>query len=123
MVDLPLALAVAAGAVAALNPCGFALLPVYLSALVVDTAPSRARAFGRALLASASMTAGFAAVFAVFGLALTPVADAVQRHLPWFTVVLGLALLVAGGWLLAGRDLPAGPRWGRRRTPGPGVQG
>jgi len=111
MVDLPLGLAVAAGALAALNPCGFALLPVYLSALVADDTPSRARAFGRALLASASMTAGFATVFALFGLALTPVADVVARHLPWFTVVLGLALVVVGAWLLAGRDLPAVPPW------------
>jgi hypothetical protein len=30
----------------------------------------------------------------------------VQRHLPWFTVVLGVALLLVGGWLLAGRDVP-----------------
>jgi cytochrome c biogenesis protein CcdA len=107
MADIPLGLAVAAGTLAALNPCGFVLLPVYLSALVLgDDAPSRGRVVARALVTAASITAGFAAVFAVFGLALAPVADAVQRHLPWFTVALGLALVPVGGWLLAGREIP-----------------
>jgi cytochrome c biogenesis protein CcdA len=53
------------------------------------------------------MTLGFAAVFGIFGLAVAPVASQVQQHLPWFTVVFGLLLVGAGGWLLAGRDLPA----------------
>jgi cytochrome c-type biogenesis protein len=116
MGDLPLGLAVAAGTLAALNPCGFALLPVYLSALVLgDDAPSRGRALARALVTAASITAGFAAVFAVFGLALVPVADVVQRHLPWFTVALGLALVPVGAWLLAGRGIPS-LRWSRPGT-------
>jgi len=37
MSDVPGALAAAAGTLAALNPCGFALLPVYLT--VVGTCP------------------------------------------------------------------------------------
>jgi cytochrome c biogenesis protein CcdA len=113
MADVPLALAVAAGTLAAVNPCGFALLPVYLSTLVLgddDAAglagSARGRAVGRALVSAGAITLGFAGVFGVFGLALTPVAGAVQRHLPWFTVILGVALVVAGGWLLAGRHLP-----------------
>ncbi|MFI2369265.1 cytochrome c biogenesis CcdA family protein [Streptomyces sp. NPDC018833] len=53
------------------------------------------------------MTVGFAAVFALFGLAITLVAGQVQQHLPWFTIVFGLLLAIAGAWLLAGRDLPA----------------
>ncbi|MFG3309512.1 hypothetical protein [Streptomyces wuyuanensis] len=55
---------------AAVNPCGFALLPAYLSLLVLgDESPSRtvAVAVGRALAATAAMTAGFAAFFGVFG--------------------------------------------------------
>jgi cytochrome c biogenesis protein CcdA len=110
MADVPLALALAAGTLAAVNPCGFALLPVYLSTLVLGGAgaphPSRGQAVGWALVSTAAITLGFAAVFGVFGLALTPVAGAVQRHLPWFTVILGVSLVAAGGWLLAGRNLP-----------------
>lgn len=108
MSDLPLALALTAGMLAAANPCGFALLPAYLSLLVLgDDSPTRGAAVGRALAATAAMTAGFASVFALFGLAIAPVAGQVQQHLPWFTIVFGLLLVLVGGWLLAGRDLPA----------------
>ncbi len=108
MADVPIALAVAAGMLAAVNPCGFALLPVYLSLLVAgDDAPGRVPAVRRALVATAAMTLGFAGVFGVFGLVIAPVAGALQEHLPWFTVVLGLAVVALGGWLLAGRRLPA----------------
>ncbi|GGK99756.1 cytochrome c biogenesis CcdA family protein [Mangrovihabitans endophyticus] len=107
MTEVPYALALTAGMLAAVNPCGFALLPVYLSLLTVgDDAPGRVPAVRRALLATAAMTAGFVAVFGVFGLVLLPVAGAVHAYLPWFTVVLGVAVAVAGVWLLAGRTLP-----------------
>ncbi|WP_328399506.1 cytochrome c biogenesis protein CcdA [Streptomyces sp. NBC_00390] len=108
MADLPLALALSAGMLAAVNPCGFALLPAYLSLLVLgDDAPGRTVAVGRALTATAAMTAGFAALFGVFGLAIQPVAGQVQEQLPWFTIVFGLVMAGAGAWLLAGRQLPA----------------
>ncbi|WP_244176963.1 cytochrome c biogenesis CcdA family protein [Streptomyces albus] len=106
-----LTLALTAGMLAAVNPCGFALLPAYLSLLVLggggEDTPSRTTLVGRALTATAAMTAGFTAVFAVFGLVVAPVAGQVQRHLPWFTVVFGLLLGLVGIWLLAGRQLPA----------------
>ncbi|TDO29869.1 cytochrome c biogenesis protein CcdA [Kribbella sp. VKM Ac-2527] len=107
MPDGLLAIALGAGMLAAVNPCGFALLPAYLSLLVTgDQPPNRATAVGRALVLSAGMTLGFAAVFGVFGLAVAPVASSVQRYLPWFTIGLGLLLAGVGAWLLAGRPMP-----------------
>ncbi|WP_020388690.1 cytochrome c biogenesis CcdA family protein [Kribbella catacumbae] len=107
MPDGLLAIALGAGMLAAVNPCGFALLPAYLSLLVTgDQPPNRATAVGRALLLTAGMTLGFAAVFGVFGLAVAPVASSVQRYLPWFTIGLGLLLAGLGAWLLTGRPLP-----------------
>ena len=112
MNDVPVALAVAAGAVAALNPCGFAVLPAYLSILVADARDATwSVAVGRALATTAAVTAGFVGVFGVFGLVLTPIAGAVQSRLPWFTVLFGVALAGLGGWLLAGRELPGLTRW------------
>ncbi|MFW6720299.1 cytochrome c biogenesis CcdA family protein [Streptomyces sp. MAR4 CNY-716] len=106
MADVPLALALGAGMLAAVNPCGFALLPAYLSLLVLgDDAPGRTVAVGRAVAATAAMTAGFAALFGIFGLAVQPVAGQVQQHLPWFTIAFGLLVAAAGAWLLAGRQL------------------
>lgn len=63
------------------------------------------------------MTLGFAAVFGVFGLVVSPVAAEVQRYLPWFTVGFGALVALAGLWLLLGRELPT-PRW---RPGGPAV--
>jgi cytochrome c-type biogenesis protein len=112
MFDAPYALALTAGLLAAVNPCGFALLPAYLSLLVVGdrvdaSGAGRLAAVGRALVLTAAMTVGFVAVFGVFGLLAAPAADAVARNLPWLSVVVGLVLAGLGGWLLAGRDLPA----------------
>jgi cytochrome c-type biogenesis protein len=118
MADLGLALA--AGLVAALNPCGFALLPVYLTLLVVgDDSPSRVLAVRRALGATAAMTTGFIVVFGTVGLVISPVASLVYRYVPWFTVAFGLLLVLLAGWLIAGRALPS---FGLRPTRGPHVK-
>lgn len=106
MTDAPLALAVAAGMLAAVNPCGFALLPAYLSLLIAGDSGTRTTAVVRALGTTAAMTAGFVAVFGLFGLVVAPIAGSVQQHLPWVTIGVGLLLAGLGGWLLAGRQLP-----------------
>jgi cytochrome c biogenesis protein CcdA len=128
MSDAPYGLALAAGLLAAVNPCGFALLPAYLSMLVLggrDGGPSgdpgghggdrrgrpaadRSRfvPVSRALALTGAMTVGFVAVFGAFGLLAAPAADALARRLPVVSVLIGLALVALGGWLLAGRQLP-----------------
>jgi len=105
MDDGAVTLALGAGVVAAVNPCGFALLPAYLSLFVLDDQPSRPVAVARAVKATTAMTAGFVAVFAGFGALVAPAAANVQLYLPGFTVALGLLLVVAGFWVLAGRRL------------------
>jgi cytochrome c biogenesis protein CcdA len=102
-----LVLALSAGMLGAVNPCGFALLPAYLSMLVVAEPGAPGRAVWRALRCTIALTGGYVLVFGTFGLLLTPVADALTPRLPWLTVVLGLGLAVVGGWLLAGRSLPS----------------
>jgi cytochrome c biogenesis protein CcdA len=104
-------LALAAGMVAALNPCGFAMLPAYLTLVVrgEDADPGRTAAVGRALAATAAMAMGFLAVFGLFGVLTVPVASAVQRYLPYATIVIGIALVGLGIWLLSGRELTWGP--------------
>lgn len=101
-----LLVAVVAGMVATVNPCGFAMLPAYL-ALVVSGASeqSRTRLLTRAVVSSAMMTLGFVTVFGLFGLAFSVVASSVQRYLPFVTVAIGLALVVLGALLLMGREI------------------
>ncbi len=106
MTDGLLLVALGAGVLAAVNPCGFALLPAYVSLLLAgDAAPSRPVAVVRALGLTGAMTLGFAGVFLGFGLLVAPVASQVQRHLPWVTVGLGCVLALAGLWLASGRSL------------------
>lgn len=120
MIDGLLVVAVAAGMVAAVNPCGFALLPAYLGLFVWgpegrgSTSGGTGGAIRRALRASLALGLGFVGVFTAFGLVIAPVASGVQQHLPWFTVVFGLSLAVVGAWLLIRGELPSLPRRGRR---------
>jgi cytochrome c biogenesis protein CcdA len=111
-----LILALAAGALAAVNPCGFALLPAYLSLLVVDEDAARRRAIGRALLATLGLTAGFVGVFGLVGAVLASAAGWLPARLPWFTMAFGLVLVALGGWLAAGRRPPSLP-WRPARAP------
>ncbi|MGV0159641.1 cytochrome c biogenesis CcdA family protein [Mycobacterium colombiense] len=113
-------LAFAAGLVAALNPCGFAMLPAYLLLVVRGRragASSGVTAAGRALAATVGMALGFLTVFGVFGALTVSAATTVQRYLPYATVVVGVALIGLGAWLLSGRALsaltprPLAPRW------------
>ncbi|APE37994.1 hypothetical protein BOX37_03460 [Nocardia mangyaensis] len=99
--------AFAAGLVAALNPCGFALLPSYLTLVVLGTEGARTRvsALGRAVTATAAMATGFLLVFGTFGLLIAPLTSMVQRYLPAVTVLIGVALAGLGVWLLTGREL------------------
>lgn len=108
-------LAFAAGLVAALNPCGFVMLPAYLVLVVrgEGTDDLRAQAgglrglalIGRALAATVGMAFGFLTVFGVFGALTISAATMVQRYLPYMTVLIGIALVALGVWLLSGREL------------------
>lgn len=109
------ALAFVAGMVAAFNPCGFAMLPAYLTLVIDPQSGGQLAAVGRALAATAAMALGFLAVFGSFGLLTVSVASTVQRYLPYVTLAIGVGLVGLGIWLLSGRELRApnlaGGRW------------
>ena len=98
------ALAFGAGLVAALNPCGSAMLPAYLTLVVRGERTGEPAAVARALATTAAMALGFLTVFGVFGVLTVSVASTVQRYLPYVTVVIGIGLLALGLWLLLGRE-------------------
>lgn len=107
-------LAFAAGLIAALNPCGFAMLPAYLALVVRGEQRSQVRAVGRALGATVAMAVGFVVVFTTFGLLTVALASTVQSYLPFVTVVIGIVLVALGIWLVLGRELSM-PSWGSPR--------
>jgi cytochrome c biogenesis protein CcdA len=102
-----LGFALAAGLVAALNPCGFAFLPGYLGLVIAGSTrdPSRPAALARAGSATGVMSAGFLTVFGVFGLVISPLIASAQKYLPFATVVIGVLLIGLAVWLLTGRDI------------------
>ena len=98
------------GMVATFNPCGFAMLPAYLSYFLgLENSKDLDHRTGsvvlRALGVGAAMTAGFLVVFGILGLVLDPVLSSINDKLPWLTIVLGIVLVVLGIRLLMGREI------------------
>lgn len=91
-----LSLAFVAGVVAALNPCGFAMLPGYLALVAQGGRAGPGPGLVRAVTATVVMALGFATVFAGFGVLAVSVADLVQRYLPVATLVIGVVLVIIG---------------------------
>ncbi len=115
-----LALALVAGAVAAFNPCGFALLPAYLALIVAgesERPAGRSSAVVRGLRLAAGMTLGFVAVFGIFGVLVAPLRLSVERYLPVVTLVVGIALVAVGIYLLLGGHLVVRGLSGRGSAP------
>jgi cytochrome c-type biogenesis protein len=106
VIDAPLAYAFGVGMVATVNPCGFAMLPAYLSFFLgLEGAEEDTRASVlQALVIGATMTAGFLVVFGLLGILLDGALSSVQQYLPWVTIVLGLLLVGLGIALLRGRS-------------------
>lgn len=110
MIDAPLALAFASGMVAAVNPCGFAMLPAYVSFFLGregDRVPSRGESVLRSIPVALAVSAGFVVVFGFVGIALRPISSTVQEYAPWATIVIGVGLVVFGVVSVTGRELTA----------------
>lgn len=108
---LPLGFAFAAGMVAAVNPCGFVLLPAYLGVFLGEADGERAigatRRVQRGLVVGATLAVGFIVLFAAIGLLVGFIARAVIGVLPFLGLAVGIGLVVAGGYRLAGGTLYA----------------
>lgn len=91
-----------------MNPCGFALLPALMSFYVgaqEEDLPSPSSRIAQSLVVGAIITAGFLSVFALVGLPIALGATQVIRGVPWAGVAVGVAMIVVGGFVLAGRNL------------------
>ena len=103
---LPAGYAFSAGMVAAVNPCGFALLPAYLGLyLGTEGRPGGWGAIPRALAVSSVVALSFVLLFGTVGLVLSAATSAVASYFPWAGLVVGVLLVFAGGRMLAGRPL------------------
>lgn len=111
---LPVGYAFGAGMVSAVNPCGFFMLPVYITLYLgaeegnyqEQTLLSRLL---KATWVAIVVTAGFGMLFGLVGAVVSATGYYLMSVIPWFTVIVGAVLLILGVWVLMGRSvtLPA----------------
>lgn len=107
---IPLGYAFGAGMVSAVNPCGFAMLPVYLSLyLGVENSDYRRRPvvlrFLQAVWVTLIVTSGFALLFGLVGILVSAGGAFFSGIMPWLAMAVGLLLVLLGGWMLLGKHL------------------
>src|SRR5881394_244165 len=102
---VPVSVALVAGGLAVINPCGFPLLPAFLSFYLgaderrLPPAPTRVL---QGVLVGALVILGF---FALVGLPVSYGVGAIARAIPWAGLATGVALALAGLLTLLGRHL------------------
>lgn len=91
------------GMLAAVNPCGFVLLPTYLIAYlsVADDSPTHVRV-RRALTVGGSVSLGFIAVFLVVGVVSRLFTAWIEMNAKYAALIIGIALIVLGVRMLRG---------------------
>ncbi len=97
------------GLVAAINPCGFVLLPTYLLYFLgmENLRPGAQRAsIRRALLVGLAVSAGFMLVFVIIGAITKWGTSWFASKAEWISLVIGVALVVLGIAMLFGYRLP-----------------
>ena len=96
------------GLLAAVNPCGFVLLPTYLMYFLgVSGRPGTQRAtVRRALLVSAALSAGFMTVFVIVGGISRLFTDWLNQKAKYLALLIGVALVILGIAMLFGYRLP-----------------
>ena len=108
MSGVSLTLAAATGGLSVLNPCGFPLLPSFLSFYAStddQQLPTATTRVGQGLHVGALVTAGFLGVFSIIGLPITLGANAVARAIPFVGLSIGLVLVAVGLAATTGRTV------------------
>ncbi|MGI9625122.1 MAG: cytochrome c biogenesis CcdA family protein [Acidimicrobiales bacterium] len=121
MFEAPLGLAFAAGLVATVNPCGFAMLPAYLSyflgleddelAAAHHGLPSAAPRSGGAALAlqvGAIVSLGFLVVFGSAGILINAGVRSLVDWIPFIALGIGVVMVVLGVAMFRGYQLSVG---------------
>ncbi|MFD0205018.1 MULTISPECIES: cytochrome c biogenesis CcdA family protein [Saccharothrix] len=116
---MPITFALLAGALATLNPCGFAVLPAFLSYYVGtddDHLPGASSRGLQGILVGLTVSAGFLAVFSVLGIPVVLGIGQVSNAVPWIGFALGLVMVGAAIATLMGKSIGVraqGPRIAR----------
>lgn len=107
MFDAPLAFAFTAGLFATVNPCGFAMLPAYLSYFLgiegkSDTDGSARSSLVRAVTTGGVVSLGFLVVFGITGTLVSLGVSRIEDRIPWIAIAIGAAMVALGVAMLFG---------------------
>jgi len=124
MIAAPITLAFAAGLVATVNPCGFAMLPAYLSYFmgIEEEDRSTGMAVRTALVVGSVVSLGFLLVFGFTGILITTGFRIVIDLIPWFAIVVGFGVIVLGFALVRGYEMTVGLPKVQRASSGKGYR-
>ena len=113
--------AFSAGAIAFLNPCGFAMLPTYVSYFVERNSKSQGNmvASGNSstsnfrlilvkrltysIFVGLLVTAGFIAIFGLVGLGISAAGTGIVKYFPWIATLSGIIIIGIGGCKIFGK--------------------
>ena len=90
------------GVLAAVNPCGFVLLPAYLLYFLGIDSDNKQAPVQRALVVSAAVSSGFLLVFIIIGTISRLFTQWIELNAKYAGLLIGLALVVMGVAMLAG---------------------
>lgn len=112
MIEAPIGLAFAAGLVATVNPCGFAMLPAYLSYFMgLEGAEEDERTgagVGQALKVGAIVSLGFLVVFGTTGLLINAGVRSIIDVIPYVALGVGVVMVLLGVAMFRGFQLSIG---------------
>ena len=107
MIDVDLAFPLAAGLIAAFNPCGFAMLPAYLAYFLgheLKSPPDGYQGFLNGVKVSVTLSAGFVFVFALVGILTNTVIseNSIEERAGYITLPIGIILILLGLAMIRG---------------------
>lgn len=114
-----LSLVFAAGVFATFNPCGFAMLPAYMTMLLSSQRKSESlpKLLVKALQFAVLMALGIISVFALFAVAIFPISTSIQAYLPIATITIGALLIAVGIATLSGKSPYLKKLWSPNTAP------
>lgn len=109
--NINLFFAFSAGAIATINPCGWAMLPSFISYYLgsdtdeFDRKPALDRA-KEGIVMGLLLTAGFLLIFGVAAVIISAGLQVIVQFMPTAAFIVGVLLFLLGWWLLFGKSLP-----------------
>ena len=103
---LPFGYSFGAGMVAAVNPCGFAMLPAYLALFLGNHEETRlgvSQRLFRAALVGLSVSLGFSTLFVLAGVVVSLGGTFLFPIMPWIGTAIGILLIVFGAAMFFGK--------------------